>query len=312
MKTAVLLSCLTPRVARCLTLVALTTAILAATSACTTTVKRVPDIQPVSRNSSPSTMSETRIAETALEGGNIELARTLYAKLVEANPDSVPGLAGLGDTLYAVGDFTRAGVYYAHANRIAPDAEHPLIGLGRVAIHQRRFDDAIASYRTILDRTPNDALAAAGLGTALDLKGQHKAAQDVLRAALVANPGDPMLCINLGLSLVLGGNPREGANVLLDVTRFPDAPPQARQNLALAYGMLGNNEAAAAILSQDLPKSSVQDNLRYYDMERAALQRPTSTTSLSPSNEAGTAVVAPLSIQASRLPQGIRVRMLSP
>ena len=74
MKTAALFSSFTPRAARRLALAALTVAGLAATSACTTTVQRVPEMQSVSRNSSPSTMSETRIAETALEGGNIELA----------------------------------------------------------------------------------------------------------------------------------------------------------------------------------------------------------------------------------------------
>ena len=81
--------------------------------------------------------------------------------------------------------------------------------------------------------------------------GDHAGAQTVLRQALKVNPGDPLLSVNLGLSLILGGNPREGANVLLDVTRYPAAPPQARQNLALAYGLLGNTEAAAEILSHD-------------------------------------------------------------
>jgi Flp pilus assembly protein TadD len=80
--------------------------------------------------------------------------------------------------------------------------------------------------------------------------------------------------VNLGLSLILGGNPREGANVLLDITRFPAAPPQARQNLALAYGLLGNTEAAAEILARDLPKASVKDNLRYYEIQRARLAQP--------------------------------------
>jgi hypothetical protein len=82
------------------------------------------------------------------------------------------------------------------------------------------------------------------------------------------------------LSLILGGNPREGANVLLDVTRYPEAPPQARQDLALAYGLLGNTEAAAEILGRDLPKASVQDNLRYYEIQRQRLlQQPVSSTS---------------------------------
>jgi Flp pilus assembly protein TadD len=170
-----------------------------------------------------------------------------------------------------VGDFTRAGVYYERAVQVEPKAIQPMIGIARVAIHQRHFDAAIASYQKVLVLMPNNTLALAGLGTALDLKGEHAAAQTLLRQALQANPGDPNLSIDLGLSLVLGGDPRSGANVLLDVTRYPGAPPQARQDLALAYGLLGNTQAAAEILGGDLPKASVQDNLRFYEIQRQRL-----------------------------------------
>jgi Flp pilus assembly protein TadD len=248
--------------------------LLLAASACTTTTQHVTDTRPVTLNSSPNSMSELRIAQTALESGNIDMATTLFNKVLQADPKSIPATTGLGDTLYAVGDFTRAGVYYQRASGIDPDAMAPLIGVARVAIHQRRFDDAISTYRRVLAKTPNDPLASAGLGAALDLKGDHAGAQGVLRQALQANPGDPVLSVNLGLSLILGGDPREGANVLLDVTRYPEAPPQARQDLALAYGMLGNSEAAAEILGKDLPKASVQDNLRFYEIQRARLARP--------------------------------------
>lgn len=247
---------------------ALGTILLIASSACTTTTQRVTDTRPVTRNSSPSSLSEVRIAQTALESGNIEMATTLFNKVLQADPKSVTGLSGLGDTLYAVGDFTRAGVYYQRASAIDPVAIEPLIGTARVAIHQRRFDDAIATYRIVLAATPDQPVASAGLGAALDMKGDHAGAQAALRQALKANPGDPLLSVNLGLSLVLGGEPREGANVLLDVTRYPGAPEQARQNLALAYGLLGNDEAAAEILGKDMPKASIQDNLRYYQIQR--------------------------------------------
>jgi Flp pilus assembly protein TadD len=256
---------------RSLCVTALGAALLMASAACTTTVQHVGDTQPVTRNSSPSSISEMRIAETSLESGNVELATTLFDKIVKADPKSVAGLTGLGDTLYTVGDFTRAGVYYQRASSYDPGAVAPRIGIARVAIHQRRFDDAISIYRGILDKTAGDPMASAGLGAALDLKGDHAGAQAILRQALTVNPGDPLLSVNLGLSLVLGGNPREGANVLLDVTRYPEAPPQARQDLALAYGLLGNTEAAAEILGKDLPKASVQDNLRYYEIQRSRM-----------------------------------------
>jgi len=239
-------------------------------SACTTT-QHVTQTQPVFKNSAPSSLSELRIADSALAAGNFEVATSLYDKIVAADPRSIEALTGLGNTLYAVGDFTRAGVYYERARQVDPHAIRPMVGIGRVDIHQRRLDEAIIMYRSVLAVTPADTMASAGLGTALDLKGDHAAAQAVLKQALEGNPGDPMLSVDLGLSLILGGNPREGANVLLDVTRYPAAPPEARQNLALAYGLLGNSEAAAEILSHDLPKASVQDNLRFYEYERARL-----------------------------------------
>jgi Flp pilus assembly protein TadD len=260
-------------------------ALLFVMSACTTTtVQHATDVRPVTHNSDPSDMSELHIASTALESGNIDLATTLFQKVVVADPKSVAGLTGMGNTLYTVGDFTRAGVYYDRASEIEPTAISPKIGIARVAIHQRRLDDAIAMYRKVLVEAPDNVLACAGLGAALDLKGDHAAAQAELRSALASHPGDPMLSINLGLSLIMGGDAREGANVLLDVTRFPAAPPQAIQDLALAYGMLGNTAAASEILEHDLPKASVDDNLKFYEIQRgqAASQAVPAKVSLFP------------------------------
>jgi Flp pilus assembly protein TadD len=250
---------------------------------CTTTMSTHAgtDLRPVNRNGSPSSMSELRIAQSALESGNMEMATTLYDKILQANPNSVEALTGLGNTLYSVGDFTRAGVYYNKANAIDKKAPAPLIGIARVAIHQRRFDDAVTTYRSVLAESPDDPLAAAGLGAALDLQGKHEEAQTVLQNALKRNPGDTSLSINLGLSLVMSGKPRDGANVLLDVTRFPAAPPQARQDLALAYGLMGNDAAAAEILGSDMPKASVQDNLRFYDLHRQLMNQSGAATSVS-------------------------------
>lgn len=255
-------------------------AVALAASGCTTTTTTHAgaDVRGVSKNGSPSAMSELRIAQSALESGNMDMATTLYQKILQSNPQSVEALTGLGNTLYSVGDFTRAGVYYNKANAIDKSAPAPLIGIARVAIHQRRFDDAIATYRRVLAESPDDPLAAAGLGAALDMQGNHEEAQAVLRDGLTRNPGDTSLSINLGLSLVMAGKPRDGANVLLDVTRFPAAPPQARQDLALAYGLLGNDEAAAEILGRDMPKASVQDNLRFYEIQRERLNAAPATS----------------------------------
>jgi Flp pilus assembly protein TadD len=255
---------------------------LLALAACTTTVKQ--SFGPVQPTSGPATLSlngELHVAEAALQSGNVDLATTIYTQIVQSNPDSVPALTGLGDTLYVEGDYTRANVYYNKALSLDPKSLPAMTGNARVAIRQRRLDDAIAEYRRVLTLSPNDPMAAAGLGTALDMQGHHDEAQAILRNALLENPGDPRLQTDLGLSLVVAGKAREGANVLLDVTRFPAAPVEARQNLAMAYGMLGNTEAAEKILDSDLPKKSTEDNLRYYATQRmrlaAAQGNPSST-----------------------------------
>ncbi|PLZ03381.1 hypothetical protein CY652_06135 [Burkholderia sp. WAC0059] len=215
---------------------------------------------------------DLRIANGALESGDLDLAQSLYEKALKHDPKSVEASLGLGDCLYQQDDLEHARLAYEHAVALAPDTPAPQLALGRIAIRQRRFDDAAQRYRALLAKTPNDPAASAGLGTVLDLEGQHAQAEAVYRGALALHPDSQALRIDLGLSLVLSNQPREGANVLLDVAGIPDAPPQARQDLALAYGLLGNDDAAQKILLTDLPKASVEDNLRYYARARAALQ----------------------------------------
>ena len=232
-----------------------------------------PGIQtrPVLSQKSDDPQAELRIADSALAGGNIDLASTLYDKVLARHPDSLAARLGLGDVNYRAGDLERARVLYEQARQQAPTQLGPQIGLARVALRQRRLDEAAQRYRDLLAAQPNLPLAAEGLGTVLDLQGRHADAQAVYRDALRAHPDAQGLRIDLGLSLVLSNRPREGVNVLLDVAGLPDAPWQARQNLAFAYGVLGNTDSAKKLLSADLPASAVADNLRFYQAVRAKL-----------------------------------------
>lgn len=235
----------------------------------------LPSPKPITRTLGSA--DDLRIANGALESGDVQLAGSLYEKALKADPKSVDANLGIGDCLFQTGDLERARISYAQAAALAPDALAPKLALARVALKQRRFDEASNLYHELLARTPDDAAASAGLGTMLDLTGRHGEAQAVYRSALVHHPESQALRIDLGLSLTLAGQPREGANVLMDVASIGNAPPQARQNLALAYGLLGNDEAAEKILLIDLPKNSVQDNLRYYASVRAALKNKAAT-----------------------------------
>ncbi|CAB3964136.1 tetratricopeptide repeat protein [Burkholderia aenigmatica] len=232
-----------------------------------------PGIQtrPVLSHKSDDPQAELRIADSALAGGNVDLASTLYEKVLAKHPDSLAARLGLGDVNYRAGDLERARILYDEAQRQAPAELGPRLGLARVALRQRRLDEAAQRYRDLLAAQPNHPLAAEGLGTVLDLQGRHADAQVVYRDALRAHPDAQGLRVDLGLSLVLSNRPREGVNVLLDVAGLPSAPWQARQNLAFAYGVLGNTDSAKKLLAADMPASAVADNLRFYQAVRARL-----------------------------------------
>lgn len=208
--------------------------------------------------------TDLRIAESALESGDTQLAISLFERTLQADPHSLPAQLGLADAIYGTGDLARAGVLYRQAAAAGPGNPRAELGLARVALRERRLDDAIARYRRLAVAHPENAVVAEGLGAALDLQGNHTEAQAVYRAALTRHPEAQGLKANLGLSLILERRAREGANVLLDIAGLPDAPVQARENLALAYGLLGNAEAAKSILTADMPVGSAEDNLSFY------------------------------------------------
>lgn len=284
------------------TLGAIALAALSLVTACGSTAPRaqMPTPHITALNSSPSDASEMRIADTALQGGNLQMAGSIYERELASHPDSLDALLGLADANYLGGDTGRARPLYERADVLTKGARGPRLGLARVALHDHRFAESIALYEPLVKANPADAIACAGLGSAWDMSGDHTKAQAVYRAGLAAVPGDIALRSDLGLSLVLGGEPREGANMLLEIAGATNAPPQARHNLALAYGVLGNNEAARRILSLDLPKATVADNLRYYDAVRARLAAhpAASATSVAPALPATARAGAQASPQA--------------
>lgn len=229
------------------------------------------DVRPVQSGAGYESESHLKVADSALTGGNTDLAGALYERVLNAHPDSVRARLGLADVAYQLGDLNRAQVLYAQTAAQAPSLPGAQLGLARVALRQRRLDDAAVLYRKLLSAAPDNALAVEGLGTVLDLQGLHEQAQALYRQALRAHPDANGIRVDLGLSLILSNRAREGVNVLLDVAGLSDAPWQARQNLAFGYGVLGNVDSAKKLLQFDLPTSAVQDNLRVYQSVRARL-----------------------------------------
>lgn len=217
--------------------------------------------------------SDQRLADSALDGGNPDIAISLYKKTLMRTPDDRHALLGLANALLQVNNLEQARQVFLQVENLEPEQLDAELGLARIAVRQRQFAAAVVRYQAILQRTPDSLPATAGLGVAYDLQGSHSLAQATYRQALLGHPDELGLRNDLGLSLILSRNLREGIAELLKIVDNPAAPPQARHNLALAYGLLGNKPAAERALAGELAPTQVQANLRYYQTLRERLAR---------------------------------------
>lgn len=227
----------------------------------------LPDLHPESRQNS----SDLRLADAARDSGNLDMAVSLYKKILQRNPDEKAALTGLAGTLAQSNELQQARQIYLHLQTLAPHQLDAELGLARISVRQQQLDDARTRYQEILSRQPDNLQALAGLGVVYDMQGQHDAAQQIYRQALSRYPDDLNLRNDLGLSLILAQQLRTGIAELLKIVDVPSAPAQARQNLALGYGLLGNEAAAERVLQADMPSAQIQNNLRYYRELRARL-----------------------------------------
>ncbi len=215
--------------------------------------------------------SDQRLADSALDGGNPDIAISLYKKILMRTPGDQHALLGLANALFQVNNLEQARQVFLQIESLAPGQLDAELGLARIAVRQRQFAGAISRYQAILQRMPDSLPATAGLGVAYDLQGSHTLAQATYRQALPGHPDELGPRNDLGLSLILSLDLRQAIAELLKIVDNPAAPVQARHNLALAYGLLGNQSAAERALAGELAPTQVQANLRYYRTLRERL-----------------------------------------
>ncbi|HMF27857.1 MAG TPA: winged helix-turn-helix domain-containing protein, partial [Candidatus Cybelea sp.] len=117
-----------------------------------------------------------------------------FAEVIEREPESPLGYAGLADAYATIGDYCyethRPKIYFARAAAYARQAllRDPAFApahatLGFLFLHDQRPDDAIAELRRSLTLDPAYAPAHEWYGIALALRGRHDAARSELTLA---------------------------------------------------------------------------------------------------------------------------------
>jgi Flp pilus assembly protein TadD len=214
-----------------------------------------------------------RVAEKALEAGDVVSALRMYQRAFEADPSNVAPLVAGADILLAAGRLEEAQQALALALARDPANAQVHAGLGALRLQLGDYDAARESYRTALAAGFKEAHVFNGLALALDLSGRHAEAQAVYHEGLALYPDHLALLNNFGLSLALTDDLRGARDALSKVAESPFAEPRHRQNLALVLGLLGETEDARRLALRDLPPEAAEANLAYYTRLRANPRR---------------------------------------
>ena len=154
------------------------------------------------------------VAAAALDAGQVEVARRLYASLAERFPEAPEPVLGLGYAAFLAGNHTDAQGRFRHAADLAAADPAPrseaLIGAGRAAIARGRAGEAREVFQRARDLGPAVPRAAApwvrnGLGIADTLDGDWSAAREHFEEAVRLSSGDPRITANLVRALAASG-----------------------------------------------------------------------------------------------------------
>jgi len=217
------------------------------------------------------------VANAALKGGSPQLALQIADNVLARNPGNEDALLTKGDALTTLGQPDEAAVIFSQVLSFDPGSVSANIGLGRI----RLSTDPVGAEELFLEalkHEPRNDVALNDLGIARDLQGRHTDAQTAYRRALGINPEMSAAQVNLALSLAMTGQSHDAVGLLQPLANKPGATEQTRHDLAAVLTMSGDRDAAAKILSRDLPPEQVQQALAAF----ASAQPNAAATMLSP------------------------------
>jgi serine/threonine-protein kinase len=174
-----------------------------------------------------------------------------YRRAIELKPNYSTAHHWLGADLGNVKRFDDSLVEMRRAEEIDPLS--PIIGtnLADMLVFARRYDEAIAQYKSILVRNPNFEYAHLALGRAYGSKGMYPEAIAETRTALELNKGSSTKG-HLGLWLARSGKRDEAVKLLSELKQEANRDYVQGYTFALIYIGLGDKEEALNYLEKHM------------------------------------------------------------
>jgi uncharacterized protein (TIGR02466 family) len=137
------------------------------------------------------------MARSLHKSGQLQQARSLYAKILQSEPNNPQLLNYFGVLKAQIGDRQEALDLLEKAVRLESNFGY-LNNLGNIYRSANRLEDAISCYQKALELNPESADSHLNLGIALTEKGEIVGAIAAFEAALSVNPYHPRAHITLG------------------------------------------------------------------------------------------------------------------
>ena len=163
------------------------------------------------------------VAAAALDAGQFDVARRLYASLAERFSEAPEPVLGLGHIAFFTGRYAEAKRRFGHVGALAVAdptlRSEALIGAGRSAIAQGRAREARVFFRRARDLglvVPPAAAAWVGNGLAVadTMDGDYSSARAHYEEAIRLSSGDPWISANFVRMLVASGRIDEARRML--------------------------------------------------------------------------------------------------
>lgn len=122
-----------------------------------------------------------REAQSALDGGEVNVAVDKLRQVVRLAPDSAPVRLTLADALSRQGNSTEAAAAYRAAHDMRPDSFAAALGLGKSLLSTGQATDAIEVLRTAVSLRPSAVEAHEAIAAALSEVGDEESALEAYR-----------------------------------------------------------------------------------------------------------------------------------
>jgi tetratricopeptide (TPR) repeat protein len=177
-------------------------------------------------------------------------AEQVFGSMYHDNPRDSRGLFGITETLAAQNRLNDAIKELDKAVAAEPDRGDLKLGRANFYVRAQRYDEAISTYKALLEKDPGSADLLFKLGETYRRKGDINLAADAFRKSSEAAPNSTLPLLQLGLILETLGPADQAKAVYEHILKLDPNHPIALNNLAYRKAEEGQDLDGALTMAQ--------------------------------------------------------------